>query len=274
MGNQRTPHGGSVNRQPVRLITVDGSLNDSDGVVEADCTAAEVTIDLPTATSCKGWSYTFIKVDNSANPFTLDPAGIETIDGLSAYSLANENDQVTVESDGVVWIITSFYSPLIDPNNTDFAGVPTGTIVAFGGTVAPNGWDLCDGSSKLRAGAYARLFSAIGTAFGTADGTHFNLPDFRGRFLRGVDGAAGRDPDDATRTAMNAGGNAGDNVGSVQGYATAEPGNAFSVATDDAAGANPAIVSLGVAAAGTIDIGGGDAETRPINAYVQWIIKH
>lgn len=38
---------------------------------------------------------------------------------------------------------------------------------------------LCDGSSQLRA-AYPVLFAAIGTAFGSVDGTHFNLPDMRG----------------------------------------------------------------------------------------------
>ena len=32
------------------------------------------------------------------------------------------------------------------------------------------------------------LFTAIGTAYGTADGTHFNVPDFRGIFPRGVTG--------------------------------------------------------------------------------------
>lgn len=274
MGNKRTPHGGSVNRDPVRLVDADAVLNDSDCVIEGDCTAAEVTIDLPTAASCKGWSYVFIKVDNTAHALVLDPAGIETIAGESSYSLQNENDEVVIESDGVSWIITSFYSPLIDPNSPNFSGVPAGVIMAYGGTVAPEGWDLCDGSSKLRAGAYAALFAVIGTAYGAADGTHFNLPDFRGRFLRGVDGGAGRDPDTLTRIAMNAGGNAGDAVGSVQGFATAEPNNAFTVPTDDAAGADPNSLSLGVAADGTRDVSGGDAETRPINAYVNYIIKH
>lgn len=58
---------------------------------------------------------------------------------------------------------------------------------------APTGWAIADGSSQLRADpVYAALFTAIGTTYGTVDGTHFNLPDMRGRVPVGVDGAAGR----------------------------------------------------------------------------------
>jgi microcystin-dependent protein len=76
---------------------------------------------------------------------------------------------------------------------------------------------LCEGQAISRT-KYAALFSIIGTAFGSGDGAStFNLPDLRGRFLRGVDGTAGRDPDKTTRTAAATGGNTGNNVGSVQG---------------------------------------------------------
>lgn len=91
---------------------------------------------------------------------------------------------------------------------------PAGAIIAFAGTVAPAGYLLCDGSAVSRA-TYANLFDVIGESFGQGDNsTTFNLPDFRGRFLRGVDGGAGRDP--GGRTAMSLGGNPGDAVGSVQ----------------------------------------------------------
>ena len=93
--------------------------------------------------------------------------------------------------------------------------VPSGAIFPFAGATAPGGYLTCDGSSYLRAD-YPALFAAIGTAWGAADADHFNVPDLRGRFMRGVDGGAGRDPDRATRTASSAGGNTGDNVGSVQ----------------------------------------------------------
>jgi microcystin-dependent protein len=60
--------------------------------------------------------------------------------------------------------------------------VPPGTIAAFGGQAAPNGWLLCDGSAVKRAD-YPGLFTAIGTTWGSGDGTTFNVPDLRGRNL-------------------------------------------------------------------------------------------
>lgn len=51
----------------------------------------------------------------------------------------------------------------------------------------------CDGRALSRT-AYSELFSLIGTAFGNGDGsTTFNIPDYRGLFLRGWAGGSGRD---------------------------------------------------------------------------------
>ena len=73
--------------------------------------------------------------------------------------------------------------------------IHSGTIQAFHGQVIPTGWLLCDGSTVSRAN-YKALFDAIGVSSGAGDGaTTFHLPDFRGRFLRGHDGTAGRDTD-------------------------------------------------------------------------------
>lgn len=79
------------------------------------------------------------------------------------------------------------------------AALPAGVMIDYAGTVAPAGWVMCDGAAVSRT-VYASLFSAIGTAYGSGDGsTTFNLPDFRGRFVRYNDnmntvaGAAGRD---------------------------------------------------------------------------------
>jgi microcystin-dependent protein len=56
-----------------------------------------------------------------------------------------------------------------------------GVIVAFGGSVAPSKWILCDGSAISRAD-YSELFSIIGTAYGAGNGTTtFNVPDLKGR---------------------------------------------------------------------------------------------
>lgn len=68
--------------------------------------------------------------------------------------------------------------------------VPTATLVPFAGTSAPTGWLICDGSSLLRAN-YPTLFGAIGTNYGSVDGTHFNLPDMRGRIPVGREAMGG-----------------------------------------------------------------------------------
>ena len=97
--------------------------------------------------------------------------------------------------------------------------LPAGVVVAYAGSSCPSGWIKADGSAVSRTGK-SRLFTALGITHGQGDGsTTFNLPDYRGRFLRGVDSGIGRDPDRASRTASGTGGNTGDQVGSVQNYA-------------------------------------------------------
>lgn len=65
---------------------------------------------------------------------------------------------------------------------------PPGTVKPFAGSASPSGWLLADGTAVSRT-TYANLFAAIGTAYGTGDGsTTFNLPDLRGRV------AVGRSP--------------------------------------------------------------------------------
>lgn len=64
---------------------------------------------------------------------------------------------------------------------------PSGAISAYGGSSAPSGWLLCDGTFVSQA-TYADLFAVLGHVFngGTdpLDGT-FKLPDLRGRFPLG-----------------------------------------------------------------------------------------
>lgn len=58
---------------------------------------------------------------------------------------------------------------------------PSGIIQQFGGSTAPSGYLICDGSAVSRT-TYSSLFAAIGTSYGAGDGsTTFNLPDLRQR---------------------------------------------------------------------------------------------
>ncbi|MCP4134098.1 MAG: tail fiber protein [bacterium] len=149
---------------------------------------------------------------------------------------------------------------------------PAGTIVPFGGGIIPDGWLLCDGSSKLRTD-YSDLFQAIGTAWGTSDGSRFNLPDLQGYFLRGVNNGSGNDPDIGMRYARKTGGNSGDKVGSYQVDELGEhshflPNIRYVFSRKEGEGSS---LILGIPEFETSSAGGN--ETRPKNAYVNYIIK-
>lgn len=160
---------------------------------------------------------------------------------------------------------------------------PIGGVIGFPGTKtppSPDHWLVCNGVSLSKTDPKtAALFAAIGAVNG-GDADHFNLPDYQGYFLRGRDHGTNRDPDVGGREARP-GGLGGDAVGSVQGYATGQPAkritasvaylppydyhNAASWASNEvAAWDDPSVVK----------VGGGDAETRPLNAAVIFYIKY
>ncbi len=68
-----------------------------------------------------------------------------------------------------------------------------GAIKPWGKSTAPDGYVLCDGASLARAGTYADLFAVIGTTYGTADGSSFNVPDLQGKMPQGYDGGSSYD---------------------------------------------------------------------------------
>lgn len=72
---------------------------------------------------------------------------------------------------------------------------PTGQITEFGGTTAPTGYLLCDGSEVSKT-TFAALFAVIGTAFDNSPaGGNFNVPDLRGRVGIGLDNLGGSSAD-------------------------------------------------------------------------------
>ncbi len=68
-----------------------------------------------------------------------------------------------------------------------------GDIKASLQTANHGNWLLCDGQAVSRTD-YADLFELVGTNFGAGDGvTTFNIPDYRGKFLRGLGGNSAED---------------------------------------------------------------------------------
>lgn len=73
-----------------------------------------------------------------------------------------------------------------------FAIQPIGVILPYGGSSAPAGWILCDGSAVSRT-TYSALFAVLSTAYGVGNGTTtFNVPDLKGRVPAGKEASATR----------------------------------------------------------------------------------
>jgi microcystin-dependent protein len=113
---------------------------------------------------------------------------------LGLGTMATENANTVVITGGSI-----FGTSIDNTNSIDAGAINSGTINAarlptifnpgmmmmYGGSSAPSGWQLCDGSALNRT-TFAALFTAIGTAFGAGDGsTTFNVPDLRQRFPLG-----------------------------------------------------------------------------------------
>jgi microcystin-dependent protein len=109
-----------------------------------------------------------------ASGVLVSPGGQQGIPGPNAVS-TDPGNQATFGSDARIYVPIS---------------VPSGSVVDYAGATAPTGWLLCDGTSYLRA-TYPNLFASIGTTFGSVDGTHFNVPDLRSRFVLGAGQGSG-----------------------------------------------------------------------------------
>jgi len=151
-------------------------------------------------------------------------------------------------------------------------------------------WLYCDGTLYPTA-TYPNLFAYLGYSFGGA-GANFNVPDWRGQFLRFQDMGAGVDPDAGSRT--NRGdGTTGDNPGTFQGTQnlshTHTPGSfaagahIHSITTGGTPTASPGIILLdhnifnttvldftnsgGGGGLSGISGASGGTESRPVNVY-------
>ena len=156
--------------------------------------------------------------------------------------------------------------------------VPIGTILAYGGVTDDSaqeelenlGYLICNGQDVSRTD-YVELYTTIGIAYGSGNGsTTFNIPDLRGRFVRGVDDGTGRDPDASSRTPSGVGGNIGDSVGSMQEDEFKTHTHEYTLFPESEGGiAGGNYWQEGAASTGAT----GGAETRPKNIYVNWMIK-
>lgn len=162
-----------------------------------------------------------------------------------------------------------------------------GSVMPYAGDITSDneanliakGWQICDGREISRKD-YADLFSIINVLYGKGDDVAtFNLPDYRGQFLRGVSGKSSVDPNADTRTSQqNSNGGPGKAVGNEVGtfqqddfrshnHTLMKWSRSFQGSDD----ADKPYDDMGSVAGQTSNTGGD--ETRPKNVYVHYIIK-
>lgn len=149
----------------------------------------------------------------------------------------------------------------------------------WAGSAAPANYLECNGS-PLSTTTYAVLFKAIGYAWG-GSGTTFYLPDGRGYFPRGYSNTATKDPDKATRTNLQTGGNTGNAVGSYQSHNiyshTHATSNIGVLKTASSGGIETSATVTNQN--GVLDVNGQEAsgaftETRPVNFSVMFCVRY
>lgn len=174
--------------------------------------------------------------------------------GTSGYTIRS-GQRLTIMAAGTQWYITG--SAQSERNGR----IPAGVTVPFGSTSAPLGWIKCNGSAVSRT-LYADLFAVIGITWGYGDGlTTFNVPDYRGVFIRGLDEGAGID--------------SGRSIGIYQAdqFASHTHQQGADVYYTNGSGSSHAAGDSGTGARGNTLATGG-SETRPKNNASPFIIKY
>lgn len=150
--------------------------------------AAALTASL--ARNGAGGMQAILPLDNTGFNYLTDPnTGIRRDSADTQVIFCGGTDTVLADTGGI--LVTGAVNSTLPMSQGGFVVRPVGEITMYGGAAAPAGWLLCDGSSLLRS-AYPNLFTAIGVIYGAVDGSHFNVPDLRGRMPAGPDGGTGR----------------------------------------------------------------------------------
>ena len=232
----------------------------------------------------------YLQFDRANNQYQLFIGGAQVLivqtDGRVTSAVAAANGADLMRKNEVDSLITTVSTAVGTAQSTANGAVSTinnflnrlvGSIIPFAVGAVPAGYLECAGQAVSRT-TYSQLFALIGVIYGNGDGaTTFNLPDYRGQFLRGWDHGAGIDPDAATRT--NRGdGTTGDNVGTRQSHAVQQHTHNTFIPTWDATASRDQDPPYATDSPGTITASGGvngtniSSETRPVNRYVMFCI--
>jgi microcystin-dependent protein len=151
-----------------------------------------------------------------------------------------------------------------------------GEVRSFAFSACPTGWLETDGSTASIS-TYSALATALGSTWGPVTGTTFTLPDFRGRFLRGWDHGAGRDPARVFGSYQT-----DDNKAHTHGVT--DPGHTHTMPAYNNVTTQAGADSVPQASGGAtftsnssvtgLTINSQGTESRPLNATILWCIKY
>jgi len=89
----------------IRVITSSTTATATDYTILADATSGVVNITLPVASTVSRRIYEVKKIDSSANLVSLIASGVDTIDGMSSFSMSVQWQATTVQSNGTNWFV-------------------------------------------------------------------------------------------------------------------------------------------------------------------------
>ena len=113
-------------RKGYTALTTTTTLDDTHHVV--NCTSGTFTINLPTSVSIFTAGQEYIIKNSGTGVITIQPDGTETIDGLATLTL-NQNDVITIISDGTNWIKSTSFS--VDTNTFTTGATLNGSVIEF-----------------------------------------------------------------------------------------------------------------------------------------------
>jgi microcystin-dependent protein len=178
-------------------------------VIAVEGTSSDITVSTYGATLVDD-------ADASAARTTLGLGSVAILSSISTANITDANVTTAKIADSAVTTAKINDAAVTSAKLASGLAFTAGMLMPYAGATAPTGWLLCYGQSLDRT-TYADLFTAIGTTYGSADGSSFNLPDLRGRVVAGQDDMGGSS---ANRLTDQTGGLNGDTLGATGGAET------------------------------------------------------
>ena len=97
---------GSFGRKLTTIVAGDSPYTaGNQSTIIANAASGNITVSLPSASTCTNRIYTIKKIDSSSNDVIIDASGSQTIDGQLTRTLTERYEYVKIQSDGSNWHI-------------------------------------------------------------------------------------------------------------------------------------------------------------------------